>query len=152
MKNILLVIFLFYFSVRSFSQTIVAPKNVKLSVLYTLQYCGGAKPTKEILEQLNIPKPLVNCELRFVREVKKAFKSYKVKTDNLGEALIDLKKGKYEVYLSCNKKNSAIIPYNKSCKKIYKMLLAVLEFDGLEATLNIKFACNPCLEEIKDRK
>jgi hypothetical protein len=136
----------------AFSQN-TSGEKLKITFTYTRSYCGGAKPSEEILQQLNTPKILANCRLMLIHEHNMAFKGPVVTTNANGEALVQLtKKGTYSVYLVSNKKNKAELPFNKSCKALLKINLGTFVNAGVDTTCSIRIPCDPCNQQIKARK
>lgn len=143
-----LCIFLFLASVNA-----QAPKEKKTTVTmnYISAYCGGARPTEEILQELQTPRPLANCWIMFVHENNMAMKGPLAKTNEKGEALLNLKPGKYKIFLASNKMNEAKLPFNKKCKAIYKMAVGEFEYTGSDGSASVKIPCDPCDPNAKKR-
>jgi hypothetical protein len=126
------------------------PPDVKVGVTFTRAYCGGAKPTQEILDELNQERPLANCKLVFFSTTTK--KKYTVRTNENGQAV--LKKfipGTYKVFIASNRKNKATLPFNKACTKLSKISLteATVKTDGDK--VNLRIPCDPCDADMKKR-
>ena len=43
-------------------------QNSTFKLVYTRSYCGGARPTEEMLSALRTPVALSNCKINFVNE------------------------------------------------------------------------------------
>lgn len=71
-----------------------AQTPLNFTVTYTQPYCGGAKPTPEIIEESSQPKPYANFKLFFVS---KKGKIDSAETDDKGILKITLKNGTYKV-------------------------------------------------------
>ena len=73
---------------------------IKGTVQQTSPYCGGAKPTQEIIENLAIPKPFAN-KLFYIRQGKKNNTRNKIlkkfTTDSNGNFSFKLPKGVYSI-------------------------------------------------------
>lgn len=94
------------------------------TVTTTQSYCGGARPTDEMLAQLKMPKPDAG-RLLFIKSGKEnveaitAIKSFT--TDSLGNFKIKLKKGTYciiEAYKSksfVTQKNDSVSKWDSKC-------------------------------------
>lgn len=71
-------------------------------VLTNKLYCGGAQPTKEMIEDLKKPVIYSN-KLFFIKEISEDYSNQvflmKFRSDSLGEFKIDLKAGSYAVFL-----------------------------------------------------
>jgi hypothetical protein len=70
-------------------------KEVGLQLVYTQQYCGGARPSREMEEELQKPRPYA---LRKVYVVSDKGKATCAKTDKQGKLIIKLKPGNYKVF------------------------------------------------------
>lgn len=68
--------------------------SLSFTVTYTQPYCGGAKPTPEIVEESNQPKPYPNFKLFFVSKKGKLDSAV---TDDKGLLKITLKNGTYKI-------------------------------------------------------
>ena len=116
---------LFFCTHKTFAQ-----KNtyqVQLHLTQTSDYCGGAKPPEEILQQLNTPKPFPNKQV----VIKEGFKNKngeligkitKVATsDSLGNIVVALRKGRTYFIIDGDKKimpvNTAQSHYDSLCWK-----------------------------------
>jgi len=69
-------------------------KKISLTITQLEPYCGGARPTKEMQQQTQIPKPYVNKTMIVVSESGKVDSS---KTNALGVLKLKLKPGKYKL-------------------------------------------------------
>jgi len=121
--------------------TFFAQKKVKVHVTYTNSYCGGARPTPEIEEELRTPRNLHDVHL-----VLKGKKHCKAATDSSGSFALPLKPGKYKVYLSYHKNDAHDTTYDPSCKKMKEMSFGelVVEKGKSDYEINLHFPCNPC--------
>jgi len=72
-------------------------KSLTLTITYTEPYCGGARPTKEIEEATQTPKPYAKKTVVIVSE---SGKLCVVKTNSAGVLKVKLKEGSYKVYES----------------------------------------------------
>lgn len=93
--------------------------NVSGKIEKTGAYCGGAKPTQEIIEQLQTPKPVANTTFYIrndsVNDIDKPV-YLEFTTDSLGNFSIQLPKGKYSI-VNAEKKNAV---YSDELKKKYQ--------------------------------
>ena len=82
-------------------------------------YCGGAKPTPEIMEQIQTPKPIPNTTFYIrndsVNDIDKPI-FLEFTTDSLGNFSIELPPGKYSI-VNSEKKNAV---YTDELKKKYQ--------------------------------
>ncbi|MFM9984312.1 MAG: hypothetical protein ACKVOK_03720 [Flavobacteriales bacterium] len=110
-------------------------KNVTIQAWQTSQYCGGARPSDEMLQEFQTPKPL-SGQLCFIRksETNKISSTpvASATTDNLGKINIALAPGTYCLVLP-NKVDSAA----------YKMYLTKFG----EATPNYSAIDKKCLDQ-----
>ena len=90
LKRISLVFFLFL-NILCFSQK----KKVSVKITQMEPYCGGARPTKEIQEQAQTPKPYNNKTIIVISESGKVDSA---KTNSLGILKLKLKPGKYKLF------------------------------------------------------
>lgn len=70
-------------------------KDVQLNLSFIQQYCGGARPTKEMEEESQKAKPYADQKVYLVSSTGKA-KCFK--TDKHGKLKIKLKPGNYKLY------------------------------------------------------
>jgi hypothetical protein len=84
------ILFLLLFPLSLLSQT-----KVNIQILQKHNYCGGAKPSAEILAQYDAPKPFANKKLVIVSA---NGKTCKATTNANGYLKIKLKAGSYKVY------------------------------------------------------
>jgi hypothetical protein len=121
-----------------------------LRVVYKNKYCGGARPSPEIIDQYNIPKIFSNSKLRFISKERK--KVYCLNTDDKGNVQSEvLKPGKYGVYLHKKSTNENGAQFDKKCKENFKIELAIIEIipnASLDSVI-LQFPCIPC-ENIRE--
>jgi hypothetical protein len=124
----------------------------KITITYNSAYCGGAKPPKELIDNLNIPKPLANCKIKLVSmDSSKKIKAKIFKTDKNGAKLLKISEGTYKVFIYSNAKNKAELPFNKKCVKYSETALGEIEINGKESIALIRIPCDPCDPDIKHR-
>lgn len=121
--------------------TTQAQKKVLVHVTYTNSYCGGARPTPEIEEELRTPRKLHDVHL-----ILKGKKHCKIATKAAGEFSLPLKPGKYQFYLSYHKNDAHEVNYDPACTQMKKMSFGelVIEKDKHEYEVNLHFPCSPC--------
>jgi hypothetical protein len=93
-------------------------RQVTLTINYYVPYCGGARPTEQIIAEAERPKPYANQTIVFV----KGSKVDSAKTNVDGVVTKKLKTGNYQVFESWRyyKKapgNAKISEFNKECLK-----------------------------------
>lgn len=129
-----------------------APHQVELNVNETEQYCGGAQPPEEILQELSTPHPVTNRTLYISPESKKTV----VVIDVLeGKATTQLKPGKYEVRLFSEEQLKEQLSMQEEWlgdeEECYKqwMRKVVGTFEitkkSESVSFNIEVSCDPCL-------
>jgi hypothetical protein len=149
--NRLLLLFMFI-SAFTFAQQNEKKQKTKITVTYTRAYCGGAKPSPEILNELNTARPLSNCVVKLVPVGIKKPKSVTAKTNANGEINVCLKHKTYSIYIASNSKNKAELPFNKKCSKLRTMPLGEFEITDKNASTEIKIPCDPCDPSVKKRQ
>lgn len=115
-----------------------------VALRFTRQYCGGAAPSKEILEQYETPAPLSNSTVVF-RE-KSTRNEIVCTTDNKGKSAILFEPGVYDVYLTKSISPDLGTGFNADCKEWFKRKMATLTIssDKKNYSVDINFVCNPC--------
>ena len=73
----------------------LSQKKIKLQLKQQQQYCGGARPTPEILAKYEKPLPYANKKLVMVSSTGK---TDTVKTGENGKLTLKLKNGTYKLY------------------------------------------------------
>jgi hypothetical protein len=135
MKPFLILLFIFL-QAAAFSQ-----QQVKVFVDYTNSYCGGARPTNEIMAKYNTPIKLTNFKIKVVGK-----KTSVVVTDTEGCFTHKLKPGNYTIFLTEEKNTSLFTNYDPTCIKMLKTPYAelIIEKGKNEYNLHLNFPCNPC--------
>jgi hypothetical protein len=72
-----------------------AQKQIKLSYTFIQPYCGGARPSPEMLEEARKKRPYANRTLIYISE---SGKTDSAKTNAKGELKVKLKPGTYKFY------------------------------------------------------
>lgn len=121
--------------------TFLAQKKIKVHVTYTNSYCGGARPTPEIEEELRTPQKLHDVHL-----ILKGKKNCKTATDANGDFLLPLKPGKYKFFLSYRKNDAHEVSYDPNCPQMKSMSFGeiTIEKGKAEYEVNLHFPCSPC--------
>ena len=141
--------------------------EVTLQVNYTEQYCGGAEPSEEMMEEMNSMRPYSNQEVyisKFIGMGQFADEK-KVKLDKAGMISLSLDTGKYvvsfyqlieeEVELEDGNQEVAPDPtgqpnpeFNKKqCEKQWIQMMAtplVIKKAKLQYMIPMEKQCNPC--------
>jgi hypothetical protein len=71
--------------------------KIEIEVKSSAQYCGGAQPSEEVMQDLTTPKPLADAVFIVVKD-KKIIAT--VTSDKAGKLKFKLKKGDYKIYES----------------------------------------------------
>lgn len=125
--------------------------KAKFKAWYTTSYCGGAKPTEEIVQQHAALRLLTNSNLK----LKNHFTGmvFTCSTNASGEAEVALEEGKYDVYLTPNINSSLNTGFDAKCNLwLDKSLFTVkVSNNGKVQDITIHFECNPCDVNMKKR-
>lgn len=118
-------------------------KEIKLTVVYTQQYCGGANPPKQMLEKLRAEKPLQNTVLYFFEKKNETESIFykEIKTDIEGNAGIELNNDKtYCVVL--HKDCNCTIRYKSKTESAETVIIKTTELSAKEYnTIHIAKGC-----------
>jgi|GEM_PF-2975982 len=134
------------------SDSIIEPGfAAQLVVLFTHDYCGGARPSEEIMAHYTTPTPLSNSKLQFIETTSR--KEFLCATDSKGKCTVRVEPGKYDVYLTKSISQELETGFSPNCKAWFKRKMAdVLISPGMtKYTVEINFVCNPCDEGINRR-
>ncbi|MCS6904938.1 MAG: hypothetical protein RML72_05040 [Bacteroidia bacterium] len=131
--------------------------NISLQIYFRSEYCGGARPTDEILQSLEEKLPYAQkyVYLRIGRQNNNIESPYKIlKTDKNGKVKVKLPPNTY--CLVGEHKNKVIANQNLEQENSYKLcqewqqtcdaIITILPNTKLkEYTVDFYFTCNPCL-------
>ncbi len=108
-------------------------------VYYTLPYCGGARPTEEILADKNKLRLLTNSTLRL-----KGKSEYLVTTNGKGIFKSGIPAGTYEVYLT-DKTDKTIYDVDPAnCENCLTQKMGTITLQkGIQASIKVHFNCGP---------
>jgi hypothetical protein len=125
--------------------------RAEFKVLYTSTYCGGARPTDEILAEHATPKPLYTSTVKLKNHF--TGKEYFIKTDADGIGSAEMEEGKYDVFLTKDINSGLATGFDPKCTKWLGQLLLTVKVTaaGKMQDVNIHFVCNPCDENMKPR-
>ena len=123
----------------------------KFRVYFTTSYCGGAKPTDEIISHHQTQRLLTSSNLKLKEHF--SGRAYTLSTNASGEGEAELEPGKYDVYLTQNINASLNTGFDAKCSLwINKSLFTVkVSDDGTTQDVTVHFECNPCDENSKKR-
>lgn len=125
--------------------------NSSFIFYYTTSYCGGARPTEEIIQQNQMPRLLTNSTLKLKNHHSGVV--FTCITDKNGAAAVDLEEGKYDVYLTKEINPALPTGFDAKCSLwLNKSLYTVkVTDDGKTREVTVHFECNPCDENMKRR-
>lgn len=118
---------------------------------YTTSYCGGARPTEEIIQENAMPRLLTTSTVKLKNHHTGVVYTCKIGKD--GEATIDLEEGKYDVYLTREINPALPTGYDPKCSLWQNKSLFTVKVsnDGKTREVTLHFECNPCDENMKRR-
>lgn len=118
--------------------------RASFKVLYTRSYCGGARPSEEMLAEYSTPKPLANSTLKLKNHF--TGKEYFLATASDGTAQAEMEEGKYDVFFT--KDIDANLPsgFDPKCSQWQNQLLLTVKVtsSGKMQDVVVHFVCNPC--------
>lgn len=120
--------------------------DVQGRLTFNQSYCGGARPSEEMLAQYDSIRPLPNTTVYLARTKGGKF-IYKISSDEKGKFKKKMRAGKYLVYLSRNYSKEALPYFNPKCTKWMKSVFAEVEvINGGKKlyNINLHFGCDPC--------
>lgn len=133
--------------------TVVVEPTYKTSfrVLYTSSYCGGARPSEEMLAEYATPKLLTVSWIKFRNHF--SGKEYILQTNAEGIAETEMEEGKYDVFLTKDINPKLSTGFDPKCKLWTDQLLLTIKVtsSGKMQDVTIHFICNPCDENMKRR-
>src|SRR5258708_2551390 len=115
-------------------------------LMFNVRYCGGARPTEEMLAQFDSLRPLPNTTVFLSRTQGGKF-IYKLVSDSTAHFKKKMKAGKYFVYMSKDYNHDVLSNFNPGCAKWMKTQFAEVEvINGGKKLYNIAlhFGCDPC--------
>jgi hypothetical protein len=121
----------------------------KFRIQYTSSYCGGARPTEEIVAEKQKLRPLTSSSIKFRNHFTGKEYVVKTNTDAIGEA--QMEEGKYDVFLTKDINTGLGTGFDPKCKLWQDQLLLTVKVNssGSMQDVNIHFICNPCNENMK---
>lgn len=113
------IICLFGFSTLLFISCHSQLKMQQVQTVYVEQYCGGARPSDEMLEEIQKPKPLSTTDLVIISSKGKVIRS---RTDENGTIKLQLRDGEYRIkeawrYNKVSPNGDSLSHFDKSCLK-----------------------------------
>ena len=125
--------------------------HAEFRVLFTSTYCGGARPTEEILAEKATPKLLYTSTLKFRNHF--TGKEYFIKTNADGIGSAEMEEGKFDVFLTKDINSGLATGFDSKCSQWLDQSLLTVKVlaGGKMQDVNIHFVCNPCDEKMKQR-
>jgi len=121
-------------------------ENVSGSVTFSNHYCGGAKPSDEMMEGYRTQYPLKNSTI-LLKSKNQKDKAIKIKTDKEGNFNMPLDAGTYDYYMTESYNQDMNCSFNSSCKKWLNKCFGQIKIkEGKNSgyTIIFDFECNPC--------
>lgn len=112
---------LFFVLLISSTSIILAQKEkITLVITYKEMYCGGARPTPEMVAESEKSKPYANKMMVIVSD---KYKVDSAKTNNKGQLIFKVKKGNYHVYeawkfYKSGPNDMPVAKFEKECLKL----------------------------------
>lgn len=118
-----------------------AQQPVRIHFSYTNSYCGGARPTDEIINKYKTPNKLSNFKIKLLNK-----KPITFTTDSLGRIIAKLRPGKYRIFLTEENNKKLFTNYDPTCVKMLKPPYGelLIEPGKNNYKINLHFPCNPC--------
>ena len=118
---------------------------VKGTLTFTNQYCGGARPSEEILAEHDRPQNFVSTTF-YLKRKKGGKVIYKIVTDSEGNFKKCIKPGKYFLYMSKYYNKKLSLNFNPKCTMAWTSYgeVEVLDHAKKLYLLNMHFGCDPC--------
>ncbi len=147
MKHLL---FNFIMVLISFTNAFAQNTNITIEFTQTSDYCGGAAPSEEMLEELKTPQPMGRIIFYIVKGSKHSYKAYKrVLTSEMGDVELSLPKGKYAIFSEKQMKkfvklnDSETQLWDNKClkEKHFTPLLIINTYKANQFKLNIHNKC-----------
>jgi hypothetical protein len=117
------------------------------NVVFMNSYCGGARPSQEILDSYQQEYPLVNSTI-LVQQANGKSKPFQVSTDSKGLIHEDLMPGIYNYFMTEKIDKTMKCSFNASCKTWLARCfgqLTINERQNKGYKIVFQFGCNPCL-------
>ena len=120
--------------------------NVSGHVIFTNSYCGGARPSDEMLESYETEYPLTNSTI-LLKQAEQKGKSIKITTDKKGNFQANLNPGTYDYFMTEKYSKNMGASFSSSCDVWLKRCfgqIKITEKKGKGYKLFFGFGCNPC--------
>jgi L-rhamnose isomerase len=118
---------------------------VQGGITYTNRYCGGARPSEEMLTEYATPKNFVSTTI-YLKRKKGGQVIYKIVTDKDGKFKKCIKPGKYFLYMSKYYNKKLQLNFNPNCSKAWTSYgqVEILNHAKKLYSFNMEFGCDPC--------
>ncbi|MBK5286140.1 MAG: hypothetical protein JJE25_12130 [Bacteroidia bacterium] len=146
MRSTYIIILVTLFSISSHAQNSAPYNLVQGKLIFKQSYCGGARPSEEMLAYYDSLRPLSNTTIYLSRKIG-GKNIYKLVSDGKGNFKKCARAGKYFIYMSKDYDQSVLSNFNPDCAKWMKSNFGELEIiDGGKKLYNITlhFGCDPC--------
>lgn len=129
-------------------------RMVTITGLFSEEYCGGAPPSDEMVEEMEREKPFANQTLHIYTLGLGEGEYFKLKTDDNGQVKKRLKPGRYLVYPITKEAYDKLIESttDRHLKECYRAhyVAPIAAFDIVKGDEEAQFIyrkmCNPCEE------
>ena len=155
MKNSCLTAIAFLYSFTAYTQdTVPVPASITPStscnlvqgtLTYTNRYCGGARPSDEMLAEYATPQNLTSTTI-YLKRKKGGKIIYKIVADKDGKFKKCIKPGKYFLYMSKYYDKNLALNFNPKCKMAWHSYgeVEILNRAKKLYLIDMHFDCDPC--------
>jgi hypothetical protein len=125
--------------------------TARLEFTFTSAYCGGARPTEEIIADKATARPLRNSTLLLKNHFNG--KTYTCTTNDDGVCQTGITEGKYDVYLTTDINPKLGTGFDGKCSLWRNKVMYTVKItdDGKSRLVPVHFECNPCDDNMKRR-
>jgi hypothetical protein len=114
--------------------------------MFKQRYCGGARPSEELLAMLDSLRTLPNTTVYLARQ-RGGKLLYKLTSDAKGNFKKRMRAGKYYVYMTKKYEPGLLTNFNPNCEEWMKSIFGEVEIinGGKKLyNINLHFDCDPC--------
>lgn len=148
--------YVLFFFLMSISFVNAQKEKIVLTISCRGEYCGGARPSQEMIEAAQRSKPYANKVIVIISD---KYKVDSVKTNDKGELIFKIKPGKYKLYeawkyYKTGSQGMDVSKFDRECLKmewnqeIYRIIKEKKKKTRIEVGLEIMNRCEfgmPCL-------
>ena len=125
---------------------IKSQEDVSGSVTFKNHYCGGARPSDEMLDGYEKQYPLKSSTI-LLKSKKQKDKTIEITTDKKGNFNLQLEPGTYDYYMTESYNKEMNCSFKSDCKKWLKQCFGQIKikeekYSGYKILFD--FECNPC--------